>query len=246
MHRSSNISRSNLTEKQNEERETFTKLEGEKYYRNQLEIAEQMDGTERPAVLSQILESDLAMPQNSMREILTKISFATFDLQDDEVNQINEKIIKKFSAMVQGRTIDSAAHDLKGIAEIMLTATIIRSDKVISYLQTKLTEAAGEIKNQLFAEYMFDTLINPYNLIQCKDINRLISTASSLISFMPQDAMLKCIINLYRALPDQAKDRLICLEAIINHATKLPESHDSMTVLSMINQEIYKLRLENT
>ena len=246
MHRSSNINRANFTERQNEEQETFAKLEAENYYRNQLEIAEHMDANARPEVLSQILDSDLAMPQNSMREILTKISFATYDLQDDEVNQVNEKIIKKFSAMVQGRTIDSAAHDLKGIAEIMLTATIIRSNEVISHLQTKLVEAAGEMRNQLFAEYMFDTLINPYNLIQCEDINRLISTAASLISLMPQDAQLKGMLNLYRALPDQAEDRLICLEAMISDATKISESHDSMTILSMINQEIYKLRLDHT
>jgi hypothetical protein len=245
MDRSSNLNRTKLTNNKCEELETSEELEGENYYRVQLEMAEQMHATERPEMLSQILDHDLAMPQHAMREILTKISFATFDLQDNEVNQINEKIIKKLPEMVEGRTIDKAANDVKGIAEIMLTATIIRSSFVRSHLQSKLAEAAGKIGNQLYAEYMFDALINTYNLMQCEDIHKLITTAAPLIGLMPRERQLQCLIDLYRALPDQAEERLACLEAMMNETAKIPESHDSMTVLSMLNQEIYKLRIEN-
>ena len=246
MDHSSNINRANLIDRQSEGIETFAELNDENYYRDQLEIAEQMLATERTAILCQILDSNLAMPQNATREILSKISFASYDLSNDEVKQINKRIIKKFPEMVHEQTIDKAAHDLKGITEIMLTATIIRPNEVRTDLQNLLAEAAGKIQNQLFAEFMFDALINPYNITQCDDINGLISTAASLITHMPQDRQLKSLINLYRVLPDQAEERLVGLESMINHTAKIPESHDSMTVLSMLNQEIYKLRLEHT
>lgn len=246
MDRASSINRQSHFAIITKETETSEYLESENYYRQQLEIAESMHPAERPAMLSQILESNLEMPQNSAREILSQIANATYDLQDTDVMQINEKIIKKFPQIAERNTIDKTAHDLKGVAEVMLTATIIRSNEVALHIQCELAAIATNIRNQLFTEFTFDTLINTYNLIQCEDINKLISAAASLIALLPEERQLKGLVQLYRALPDQPEKRLAGLEAMMRQTDKIPEAHDSFTILSILNHEIYKLRLEHT
>ena len=246
MNRSSSINRQNYSEIQTPKTIISEYSESENYCRHQLEISERMLPAERTAMLNQILESDLKIPQNSAREILSQVATATYDLHDADVMQINENIIKKFPQIAEGNSINEAANDLKSVAEIMLIATIIRPNEVTLYIQCELAAIAAKIENQLFAEYTFDTLINTYNLIQCDDINKLITAAASLIYLLPEEKQLKSLVQLYRALPEDPENRLAGLEAMMRQTDKIPETYDSFTVLSILNNEIYKLRLEQT
>ena len=246
MNRSSSINRQSYSEIQTPKKVTSEHSESENYYRHQLEIAERMLPAERSVMLNQILESDLKIPQNSAREILSKIATGTNDLHDADVMQINENIIKKFPQIAEGNNINEAVNNLKNVDKTMLISKIIRHNEVTLHIQCELAAIAEKIKNQLFAEFTFDTLINTYNLIQCDDINKLITAAASLIYLLPEERQLKSLVELYRALPEEPENRLAGLEAMMRQTDKIPETYDSFTVLSILNNEIYKLRLEQT
>ena len=225
------------------ESENSEQFENEKYFYEQLEMADLAQLGERAAVLSHILESHLQVPQQSMCELLSQIVLVTFGLDDNEATQINEKILNKFLSMAHGQTINSAAHDMKSVAELMLTSAIIRPSEFVWQLEIQLAATAEKIDNPLFSQYTFEKITSPLNLKNSENINQQILAAASLLPSLPQERQLECLLVLYRMLPNEPQERLSGLEAIMTYKGKIPETHDSFSVLGSINQEIYELRL---
>ncbi len=84
------------------------------------------------------------------------------------------------------------------------------------------------------------------NLTYTKNRSELIKQAAQLIPSLPEKRQLDCALVLYRALPENLTQRVKGLEAIMAHTATVPESHDSFTVLNIMNTELFKIRLSLT
>lgn len=206
-----------------------------------LEKANQMHPAERFPVLTHILEQK--MPADVITSMLNQIVLASYDMQEEEAMKTCGKILARFPEIAEDRSVDEAESELRGLTDAMLTASITRPDEFIKELHSKLIATATAIEHTMYADYLFEELSRPINLQSTKDVVEAIKNLAQLIPRMSGKKQLESTLALYRLLPNKTEQRIQGLEAIMEHTSLVPESHDSFTVLNIINTELFKARL---
>ena len=220
-----------------------TKLNAATLCYDLLDQASQTHPAKRADLLHQILDGQVTIPTTSLAEVLNEIVLASYDLSEEKAWELTIKIVGRLEEILQMQTVDDASSALCSVTNSLLTASITRSQEFITDLQSMLVQTAGKCQHEMYAEFLFDEITKRSNLTYTNDLIALIKDAAQLIPTLPGKRQLDAVLVLYRSLPDNPQQRITGLEAIMAHAGMVPDSHDSFTVLNIINAEVYKTRL---